>query len=342
MKYGVNTGFGLRSALMLGAASVTAMGMAGGAFAQQQGTVETVVVTGSRIPQQGLYSSSPVTAVGQQELKFEGTSNVENLINNLPQAFADQGQTASNAASGTAAVNLRDLGPKRTLVLIDGKRLMPGDPDAVSHANGGVADLDFIPAALVDHVEVLSGGASATYGSDALAGVVNFIMRKDFEGIEVDGQYSVTNNVNGGNYPRPGLGGVNPVIAAGYKLAPGSILDGATDDATLLIGANTDNGKGNVTLYATYEDTQPVLESTRDFSDCATGSYGTYFRCGGSSTVPEGRFISVDAASYDLTAQGQLNPAPAKEVPALLCSEEMTDVADGLPKGLDRPGTLFA
>jgi len=108
----------LRSALLLGAASVAVAGYSIPASAQEN--VETVVVTGSRIPQTGLYSSSPVTAVGQQEMKFEGTTSVENLINNLPSAFADFGSNQSNGSVGTATVNLRDLGCARTLVLIDG------------------------------------------------------------------------------------------------------------------------------------------------------------------------------------------------------------------------------
>src|SRR5581483_1915554 len=146
-----------RSALLLGAASAAVVGLSVPAAAQDQ-TVETVVVTGSRIPQTGLYSSSPVTAVGQQEMKFEGTTNVENLLNNLPEAFADFGQNESNGATGTATVNLRNLGCARTLVLVDGKRLMPGD-NAVP-----CADLNQIPAALIDHIDVVTGGASAVYG----------------------------------------------------------------------------------------------------------------------------------------------------------------------------------
>ena len=170
--------------MLLGAASAAALTLSLPASAQDQST-ETVVVTGSRIPQQGLYAPSPVTAVGQQEMKFEGTTGVETLLNNLPSVFADQTSGVSNGATGTATVNLRGLGAVRTLVLVNGTRLMPGDPITP------VADLNQIPAALVDHVEVLTGGASAVYGSDALAGVVNFVMRKDFEGIEVDGQYSI-------------------------------------------------------------------------------------------------------------------------------------------------------
>ncbi|HEY2445803.1 MAG TPA: TonB-dependent receptor plug domain-containing protein, partial [Rhizomicrobium sp.] len=157
----------LRSALLLGATSAAAIGATAPAVAQQAGgNVETVVVTGSRIPQAGIYSASPVTAVGQQELKFEGTTDVSTLINNLPAAFADQNSTVTNGGSGTANADLRGLGSKRTLVLVNGTRLMPGDPLDPS------PDLNDIPVALVDHVEVLTGGASAVYGSDALAGVV--------------------------------------------------------------------------------------------------------------------------------------------------------------------------
>ena len=179
----------LRTSLLLGAASVAALA-SGSAMAQDQ--VETVVVTGSRIPQTGLYSSSPVTAVGQQEMKFQGTTSVDSLINSLPAAFADFGATSSafSGALGTASVDLRGLGSVRTLVLIDGRRLMPGDPIIP------VPDINQIPAALVDHVEVLTGGASAVYGSDALAGVVNFVMRKDFQGVELDGQYSINEHSN--------------------------------------------------------------------------------------------------------------------------------------------------
>jgi outer membrane cobalamin receptor len=141
-------------------------------MAQDQ-PVETVVVTGSRIPQTGLYSTSPVTAVGQQEMKFEGTTNVEQLIDNLPVASADYNLVSSafSGALGTANVDLRGLGSQRTLVLIDGRRLQPGDPFLP------VADVNILPASIVDHVEVQTGGGSAVYGSDAIAGVVNFITR---------------------------------------------------------------------------------------------------------------------------------------------------------------------
>ncbi|HEY4113642.1 MAG TPA: TonB-dependent receptor [Rhizomicrobium sp.] len=270
------------------------------------------MVTGSRIPQTGLYSSSPVTAVGQQEMKFEGTTNVEDLINNLPQAFASFGTMEANGATGTATVDLRDLGPKRTLVLIDGKRLMPGDPSEP------VADLNQIPAALVDHVEVLTGGASATYGSDAVAGVVNFIMRKDFEGVEVDGQYSVAQHNNGNGIAE---GAIN---AAAFPIVKpnSSYLDGAYSDINILLGVNSDNGKGNLTMYAGYKNTQAVLESSRDFSDCAMNSAplltgGKGFFCSGSSNAAVGNIRSEDSFIDPVTGM-QLNPhlgAPFRGLP---------------------------
>jgi len=152
--------------------------------ASQPAEVTEVVVTGSRIPQPNLTSVSPITAVSHEELKLQGTTNVENLLNNLPQVIASQASGVANGATGIATVNLRGLGSVRTLVLVDGRRLMPGDPTTP------VPDLNTIPSGLVDRIDVLTGGASAVYGSDAIAGVVNFIMKKDFEGFEIDAQYS--------------------------------------------------------------------------------------------------------------------------------------------------------
>ncbi len=306
--YQTNQNKRLRSALLLGAASAAAIGLSAPASAQDS-SVETVVVTGSRIPQVGLYSSSPVTAVGQQEAKFEGTTNLETLLNNLPQVVAGQNSTVSNGASGTADVDLRGLGAARTLVLVDGKRLGPGDPDAVSHGTAGVADLNFIPVNLVDHIEVLTGGASATYGSDALAGVVNFILKKDFEGVEVDGQYTVNENDNTKDFPSPGpVAGQNILDTYNIARPKTDIFNGQTADVHLLLGVNSADGKGNVTLYAGYQNISAILENSRDFSACAAGSTNaapgapySYHYCGGSSTVPEGKFVSIDVGNYNLT-----------------------------------------
>jgi len=292
----------LRSALLLGAATAAALGMVSSAAAQEAGgNVETVVVTGSRIPQAGLYAASPVTAVGQQELKFEGTTNVINLINNLPQVVADQTSTMSNGATGTANIDLRGLGASRTLVLINGSRLQPGDPIVPE------PDVNDIPAALVDHVEVLTGGASAVYGSDAEAGVVNFIMRKDFEGVELDGQYDIYNADNNNQ-------GYRAIVdQSGFPQSEKGVWNGGTSTGTLLFGADSPNGKGNVTGYIGYQNTQPVLEGSRDFSAC-TNKFSdqtpqAVFECGGSSNYDRviswnNEFMSAGPSSGDYFIQG--------------------------------------
>jgi iron complex outermembrane receptor protein len=254
----------LRSALMLGAASIGTMVASSSAFAQEQ-TTETVVVTGSRIPQQGLYAPSPVTAVGQQEMKLEGTTGVETLLNNLPSVIAGMTSGVSNGATGTATVDLRGLGANRTLVLINGSRLMPGDPSSVGGGITGAADLNQIPASLVDHVEVLTGGASAVYGSDALSGVVNFVMRKDFEGMEIDGQYGIAEQDNSNGFYR----GINE--AAGFPVPKEGQWDGGNETGTLIVGSNLANGKGNVTAYLGYQNTEAVLSGQTDFGACTIG-----------------------------------------------------------------------
>jgi iron complex outermembrane recepter protein len=307
----------LKTALLLGAATATAMSLTSAAMAQEQ--VETVVVTGSRIPQVGVYSSSPVTAVTSQEIKYEGTTNVETLLNNLPSAFADFGSYESNGSPGTATVNLRNLGSSRTLVLIDGKRLMPGDPSLPS------PDLNQVPAALVDHVEVVTGGASAVYGSDAVAGVVNFVMRKDFEGVEFDGQWTGYQHDNDNSFARgivaEGLGGVTP---GSIPEAPNSVFDGDTVDLNAVIGVNSPDGKGNITMYGGFRHLNPVTEDTRDFSACGTQTTGNgSFICAGSSTaarvedgnIAGGRFQTFNA--FDVNGQAVVEPGASNTVDPL-------------------------
>ena len=182
-----NLALAVRRALVLAAASTAAFVQPIHA-AEEGSTISEVIVTGSRIAQPGLTSISPVVSVGSDQIKIEGVTRVEDLINNLPQAVADFGGNLSNGATGAATVNLRGLGSQRTLVLVNSRRLMPGDPTQ----NGSASpDLNQIPTALIERVEVLTGGASAVYGADAVAGVVNFIMNDNFEGVRVDAQYSL-------------------------------------------------------------------------------------------------------------------------------------------------------
>ncbi|HEX3943514.1 MAG TPA: TonB-dependent receptor, partial [Rhizomicrobium sp.] len=273
----------------------------------QQQTVETVVVTGSHIPQTGLVSASPVNVVSRQEIEFEGTTHIETLLNNLPSATADQGQFQTGTTAGIATVNLRDLGSERTLVLIDGKRLMPGDPTKP------VADLNEIPAALVDHVEVLTGGASAIYGSDAVAGAVNFILRKDFEGFETDGTYSAAAHDNNNSLAQAAIrSAIIPVTTP-----PGTVWDGQDVDTSVLLGTTSANGRGNIVAYVGYRSTQAVQGSQRDYTSCpmqsaaivGIASHG--FLCWGSDSSPAvGVLASLDEPdrAFRTTDNGDLAP----------------------------------
>ena len=139
-------------------------------------TLQEVVVTGSRIAAPNAVSISPVTYVSSLDIQQSGITQVADLLNQLPQVFADQGSNIVNGGLGTETVNLRGLNTKRTLVLVDGFRLGYGDP----RAGGAGSDINQIPAALIDSVEVLTGGASSVYGADAVAGVVNFKLNDHF------------------------------------------------------------------------------------------------------------------------------------------------------------------
>lgn len=181
----------LASSMLCGAAFVALA--ASPAFAQEA-DVSEIVVTGSRIPQPNLTSVSPIQVVTDQEFQFQGKTDTVDLMNNLPQ-ISQNSQTGFSSTSnplsspgGVSTIDLRGLGQQRTLVLVDGRRLGIGDPNT---GNPNPApDINQIPAQLVQRVEVLTGGASATYGSDAIAGVVNFVMKRDFEGLQIDGQWA--------------------------------------------------------------------------------------------------------------------------------------------------------
>jgi outer membrane receptor protein involved in Fe transport len=280
----------LKTTLMAGAAVITVAGAAP-AFAQDQ--VEKVTVTGTRIPQKGLSSVSPVSTITNAEAKAQGTTSAETLLNNLPQVFAGQGAEVSNGSSGQATVDLRGLGPQRTLVLINGRRFQPG-----SIVNGGspLTDLNQIPTALIERVEVLTGGASAVYGADAVGGVVNFIMRKDFEGVELGVFYGIADHENDDEVSRARIAIREALNPAEFRRPATHVNDGRIVSVYGVMGANTADDKGNVTLYAQYRNSQPILQSSRDFSACSVTSNfdGTFFCQGSNGTPARGRFDSLD------------------------------------------------
>jgi len=294
----MSTSNSIRHAVRYALLTSAAAGAAMPAFAADQ-TIQEVVVTGSRIAQPNLETTSPVTQVTAEDVITQGVTKIEDLVNQLPQAFAAQNATVANGSTGTATVNLRGLGSVRTLVLIDGRRMPYGGVTSASAA----ADLNQIPTAMVERVEVLTGGASAVYGSDAVAGVVNFIMKKDFEGIQFDGQYSLYQHNN--DFGGPGAVKLRDVIAgraatnpAQFALPDDNVTDGNGVQGTLIMGVSTEDGRGNITAYASYQDNHEVLQRDRDFSACSLDVNPTVsFACGGSSTAFPGRFTDFGSNS---------------------------------------------
>ena len=260
-----------RKALILAGVAVVAIssGWSVSATAQETeaaaGDSQVVVVTGTRIRKPNLKSASPITTVDDREVKLQGATAIDAVLKALPQVEAGNNENQSNNSDGTAGVNLRSLGGNRALVLIDGQRFLP---------TLGV-DLNFIPSSLVERTDVLTGGASSVYGSDAMSGVVNFIMRKKLNGVRFDSQYSIYQHTNDDDYLR----GVQK--AAGITPAKENVWDGQKYDFNIAAGADIADGKGNVTAYFGYRKMEPVTQDARDYSTCAlefTDSTGSAFK----------------------------------------------------------------
>lgn len=267
---------------------------------------QAIVVTGTRLRSPNLESASPVTVVTAEEFALTGTTRVEDLINSLPQVFAAQGGNIANGASGIATLDLRGLGPERTLVLINGRRMAPGTPTT------SAADINFIPAALIERVDVLTGGASSVYGADAVAGVVNFVLDTDFEGFKVNLNYGVYNHNNRSSND---IRGANDARGFGYPT--GMVTDGGTFDGTVAFGSSFDDGRGRVTAYAGYRKIDPVLQARRDYSACslsantaaATTTLGRQYNCGGSATSATGTvFFNTGTGANFTSSTAQFGP----------------------------------
>lgn len=226
------------------------------AAAEQE--VEKISVTGSRIRKVEFASNAPITSVGEEQFDLTATVNTESLLNTLPQVIPGLDRSSNNPGNGTASVNLRGLGENRTLVLINGTRAVPTNSD-------GTVDINTIPTALIKNVEVLTGGASAVYGSDAVAGVVNFILKDDFEGVQTSVGYEVTEQGDAGIW-----------------------------NADFTIGGNFADDKGNVVFNMSYTDRDDLFQGDRDFATFAQfeDGEGGLFN-GGSSLVPGTRVNSA-------------------------------------------------
>ena len=267
-----------------GAAALYSLPVRAQDAAASEPALQEVVITGSRIPvPANITSTSPIAQVTSQDITLAGQTDLTDTINNLPQNIVNSTQDFGNhtnpltATGGISTADLRGLGPQRTLVLVNGRRLGVGD---ASTSNPNPApDLDQIPAALVDHVEVVTGGASAVYGSDAMAGVVNFVMKKNFEGIQIDGQYDFSLHDDGDSAMQANL------AAAGISPIPSGTQEfGYKRDMDVILGTNIMGGAGNITTYFVYHNQDPVVDGQLDYADCllATSS-PTSFGCSNSS-----------------------------------------------------------
>jgi len=258
-------------------------------------TGNDIIITGTRIPQPNLTSAAPITVVTNQDIKLTGSTRVEDVLNQLPSVGASMTSSMSNGATGTAEVDLRYLGSKRTLSLVNGRRMTPGDPAGASQA----ADVNLIPGSLIKRVDVLTGGASSVYGADAVAGVVNFIMDTSFTGIRFDGQYSFyQHNNNCPSIPTSAaLGGnvcgaldAQAALRTGYSYPKGSVADGGIFDGTVALGAAFDDNRGHAMAYFGYRKVNPILQQRRDYSACGLSGAGN-ITCGGSATSAEGNVL---------------------------------------------------
>lgn len=205
--------------------SGAALAVTAPAFAQD----DQIIVTGTRIQDPNIVAASPVNSLDAQEIGLTFTPNIERVFRDLPITIPGDGENVNNGSAGQTTVNLRGLGNNRSLVLVDGKRLNPFDVN-------GIVSIDVIPMIMLDRVDIITGGASAVYGSDAMSGAINFIMKKNFEGMQVDAGFSTTEQ-----------GG------------------GDTWDVSVLVGSNFADGRGNVTVAAGYTDRDQILFGQRDF-----------------------------------------------------------------------------
>ncbi len=266
-----------RSILLCASALASAVSLQAVPALAQEAQVSEVVVTGSRIARKDYVSESPIVTVGQDQIAAVGMTTIENTLNQLPQFTASNGAGTNTTnfvtTPGQSYANLRGLTPVRTLVLVDGRRVVAGNPN-------GVVDLNTVPTFLVDSVETITGGASAVYGSDAIAGVVNIKLKRDFEGFQADLQYGQTS---------AGDGGQTSLAIAG--------------------GLDIDDGRGNLSVALTYDKREGLFASDRDWAAIGYSILNTGVTPSGAATIPDGRYdpTSNAAGAANLPSQAALD-----------------------------------
>jgi len=240
------------------------------AFAQSGDRVE---ITGSRIRTVGTTSSSPISSISADDINAQLPVAVEEVVRSLPAAYPAVGPGTNNGSGGGATLDLRALGTNRTLVLINGRRMVPFNL-------AGVVDTNSIPVALLDRIDLVTGGASAVYGADAVAGVVNFVLKKNFSGVDATTSYGVSEKGDSKRYR-----------------------------SDLTIGANLADGRGNVALSVGQTRTNPLTQGERDFGLVSITS--TSGAPGGSGTTVPAAFTiarpaSIPAAEWNAGLNGAL------------------------------------
>jgi iron complex outermembrane receptor protein len=289
-------------AAILAAAAFSAYAPSTIAQEKEEEELQEVQITGSRILRRDLESSSPIVTVTQEAFQEISTVAVEAALNRLPQFFPDRDQfdtadiqmSATNTV-GATSVNLRNLGANRNLVLINGRRAVP--------VNATMAvDINSIPSAALSRVEIITGGASSVYGADAVGGVVNFILKDRFEGVDFDVQYGQT-----------------------------EVGDGSELRASGLVGGNFGNGRGNAMLGVEYAKRGDAMQLDRDFYRRQLAdpyNQGTVFSIGFTQYVPDGTGFAVNRP---------FQPA----VDALFSQAAPGTVANSATFGIQPDGTLF-
>ncbi len=268
-------GTGVLTALALG----LGMALPAGAQAASDQKVEEIQVTGTRIKSPGVVSNSPITSIGDEEIRSSQPIAVEEFIKNLPAAVPAIGPGTNNGAGGGATIDLRGFGPSRTLVLLDGRRVVPFDLFAR-------VDSNVIPLALLKRVDLVTGGASAVYGADAITGVVNFVLRHDFKGVDVSTTYGTSTH-----------------------------NDAQRKRTDITIGAGTADGKGNVAMSVGFTETQALREDARTIGLFALSSTTGAVQ-GSGTTLPVAITVpSVAGITNPIPGAQQLNLATGTIVP---------------------------
>jgi len=244
---------------------------------------QAIVVTGSRIVRRDYEANSPIVTVGQDLLQNSATAALETSLNKLPAftplqtpALGGDVQPTATSTPGAATISLRGLGGNRTLVLVDGRRATPAN--ALS-----VVDINTIPAAAIDRVEIITGGASATYGADAVAGVVNFILKKNFQGLQLEGQMGISQRGDGQEFSISGI-----------------------------MGSNFDDGRGNITIGLSMNNREDAYRRDRPwFRDAWQDPRftGTEFFPHFSGFQPIGANVPSEAAMDGIFGAGAVAPS---------------------------------